>query len=764
MRYALLVLLLFFAQPYFGQNTIENLVIEKVNHLRDSLDLKPLKQDTTLLNAAEDHSYYLKVHKKLSHFQKTFTKETASERVAFYQGNRTYIGENIADVSFKSIKEVSDAKGIAQKLFDGWLNSPKHYENMVNPAFTKMALAYSFYTKRSLYAVQLFSSDEIRLPKAFRNSDLAWGVRPAEVTCKDKAQTYETMFFANSVQIVGNSIYFYFHDREFFKNVIRNDNDGLAVDIILREQLPCEKENQFHISAVHDGEMQRPIYKNDIYRNDIANNPRKIKIKIGEVPEYLQNKEWEANIIVINDNKLCDYSYPIEVPHAIYPLLDVNPYYDYNDRTDSAISTPIIHLKDSVHVELDYKRGEKIISSKTESEFDRMLTLVNYINKAKVDCYASVEGASWFNEQLLEERKKTVKGILFQTGFHLDNLEINAKENWDLMYAQIERNSLSILKGKSKPEIKKYLKTYSNNLLDSLLFEQRKTHITVNIDTVLNIQSHWDWSAANYFDSTLSMNILPWNKLLREDFIIPKIVIRKEIVDSLVDDYLLRTNLLGTASIRYSPSILDSISVQRLIDSVDERNTKQLFNYAHFLTKYWYYKYSRSYETVGVAKSISPEKLWKLVANIDSTQISSKDLNRLQVNILLSGIHYYVTHNNWNWVENYFEKIANLVKLDNFTTEEAEGLALFCNHFHKFKPSVNILKPFYEKKLLSEDGYFLLAKTSALIQDELPQEHFRAYMATAKNANHKRYCDWLNTSFQIQRNEYIKNEYCSECL
>lgn len=749
-----------FSTPHFGQESIAMHVLDKVNTLRDSLDLGSLKYDETLSKAAKDQAYYMANKNKLTHFQKTFTKETVSERVIYYKGNRTYVGENVA----LNKEKLSDANHIAESLFKSWRNSPAHYKNLIHPDYTKMGLAYSVSKKKKLYAAQVFSSNEIKLPKEFKNEDISWGVRPAEFTCKDEESTYQTMFFANNIQIVGNSIYFYSHDRKFFENVISSDNDGLAIDIILREQLPCEKENQFHISAVHDGEMQRPIYKNDLYRNNESNNPKKIRVKIGEIPSYLRDQQWEPNIIIINDNKLCDYSYPMYVPQNIFPLLALQPYYDMNDNIDTNSNKWVsVEVKDSIHVELMYHRSEKSFSSLNTEEFNRMLGWSPFIKKVNVDCFASVEGATWFNQQLLDDRKENVSKLLTNNAFDINRVKIQTQENWEAMRSQINQNSITPLKNKTESQIKHYLKKNKSAFLDSLLFDQRKTHIRANIDTTIEIDSYDEWLFACYYDTTLSINSLPWNKILREDYILSNRKIEAYLIDSLKSRNELKTNLLGAASIKNSPAFMDSLLVKEFMDTVDANNSKQVFNYAHFLTKYWFSKYSRTYETKGTAKSIPPNNLRKMVSKLDTNEIAQDDIIRLNVNILLSGIHYYVTHNKWSLVNEYFDEIAQFVQLGNFTPQEAMELALFCNHFYKFKVAVDILEPFHEKVLLTEEGYFVLAQTSTLIRNTLQQEDYWTYMESAKKANHSRYCMWLNESFQIQRDEYIKDDFCKEC-
>src|SRR5690606_33927148 len=166
-----------------------------------------------------------------------------------------------------------------------------------------------------------------------------------------------------------------------------------------------------------------------------------------------------------------------------------------------------------------------------------------------------------------------------------------------------------------------YLKKNQTGFFDSLLYEQRKTHLYAKIDTNLKIISYSDLLFASNYDSTLTVDFLPWNKILREDYILANQKIEVGLIDSLKDISALRTNLFGASTLHNSIAFMDSLLVQEFIGNVDTSNSKQVFNYASFLTKYWFANYSMSYETKGVAKTISPEVVRSMIAKLDTTEI-----------------------------------------------------------------------------------------------------------------------------------------------
>jgi hypothetical protein len=723
-----------------------------------------LELDQVLKLAANDHVFYMSEKNKLTHFQKTFRKETPYERVIFFKGNRTYVGENVAYVPPVPKQDPEKNAKIAAALYKTWYNSPKHYENMIYPHYTKMGIATHTSSSGNVFGAQVFSSDQIKLPSEFKNPEFSWGVRPAEFTCKDEPVVYETMFLANSVVQYGDSIFFQFHDMEFFKNVITGDNDGIAIDIVLREQLPCHKENQFHSSAVYDGEMQEPVYKYDLFKNNQSDNPKKILVKVGHVPKYLANKQWDANVIIINDNKLCDYSIPVEVPSAIIPLIPHKIYYEEDTLEKQWNTAQEVTISDTFHLELYYERREGNFSSYNMDELVALSQWQDYIQEVRVECFASVEGKRWMNDKLLAKRHTAVSQLISESFPSINSVKIDTAENWKMMYDQISSGQLSELEGRSKKDIKQHFKMNNTALYDSLLFAQRSTHLYANFDTTFKVKNSRDYYVASQFDSTLSIDSLNWNSILKEDYIVNEFYLHPAIVDSIWKQKKLRSNLYGAMTSGNTYNRIDSALVVELLDDgINKSNSIQVFNYGAFLTNYWFTKYSRTYATKGTATTIEPEELFKLTQTIDTTIVAARDVRILQINILLSGIHYYVTHNEWEMKNEYFDRIRSLLDEDLLTPEEATDLALFCNHFHKFKLAVDILAPYHDIETLHEDGLFVLAQTATLIRDILDDEVYFQFMMSAKAANPPRYCKWLDDQFQIQRVEELKIDFCQSC-
>ena len=107
----------------------------------------PLTLSTTLANVAFGHAADMAEHDYFEH--QDLTGRSPAQRVRAVGYEEKLVGENIA-YGPKSIDEV----------VQGWLDSPDHCENIMDPRFAEMGIAYApgELSRRGLYWVQLLAA------------------------------------------------------------------------------------------------------------------------------------------------------------------------------------------------------------------------------------------------------------------------------------------------------------------------------------------------------------------------------------------------------------------------------------------------------------------------------------------------------------------------------------------------------------------------------------------------------------------------------
>ena len=81
--------------------------------------------------------------------------------------------------------------------------------------------------------------------------------------CKKMERTYAYLpeLFSNNLKIVDGKIQFYYHDLSLIEGLFQYGKDGLAVDVLMKEQYNCAHGNALHPSSVNDGMLLKPIMK-----------------------------------------------------------------------------------------------------------------------------------------------------------------------------------------------------------------------------------------------------------------------------------------------------------------------------------------------------------------------------------------------------------------------------------------------------------------------------------------------------------------------
>lgn len=129
----------------------EKQIIARTNRFRQEHDLEPVERNSELDAAAEYFAQFMARTDKYGH---RADGSTPSERAEEHGYDYCIVAENIA-MQYSSAG--FGTKELARKFVRGWIESPKHRENMLNPNVTEIgvAIAQSDDSGR-YYAVQMF--------------------------------------------------------------------------------------------------------------------------------------------------------------------------------------------------------------------------------------------------------------------------------------------------------------------------------------------------------------------------------------------------------------------------------------------------------------------------------------------------------------------------------------------------------------------------------------------------------------------------------
>jgi uncharacterized protein YkwD len=126
-------------------------IVTKTNQFREEQGLNRVEVDARLAGAARDFADYMAATDKYSH---TADGKTPSERATEHGYDYCLVSENIAYLYSSS---GFGPEQLADKMFEGWKESPEHRKNMLHTAVTQTGVAVAHSAKSgNFYGVQMF--------------------------------------------------------------------------------------------------------------------------------------------------------------------------------------------------------------------------------------------------------------------------------------------------------------------------------------------------------------------------------------------------------------------------------------------------------------------------------------------------------------------------------------------------------------------------------------------------------------------------------
>lgn len=730
-----------------------------INTLRTDLGKAPLQLNDTLQKAAENHSDYMVKNNILSHTQRRSKYATPKDRVSAFSGdNFDVVGENILYSSPQTFPlNKNKIKALANEMFKSWKNSPGHYANMINTEYTHGDFGFTVDVKKQIvYATHVLGKKGYTVPDQL--SANAFGIKKAPEDCDKEFESYSNLIMnlGNCLSIEGDEVILYYHNKEQFKKIFPNENDGIAIDLISQSQVACGSPNTLDANPIYDGILLRPYYSDQLLSNNRAKGDHRLITKVGDIPAGLQTYELSPSLVLIKDGKACKYAVPVKISRDSYPLQWIEPF--SNDIPSTQLLQEGIVRSEVVPYHFTtnktYSSNHPDLPEHTES-----------IHSVKINTYSSVEGDTPHNEKLHTSRADYIQKHL---NTHLkipsDALTIETRENWEEMNFQLnyfERDDLALL---TKDSLKSFLKTRDNTLpWDSLFFSQRKSVAVINYQG-----SFSDYTALgtigelNLRTAVASENVLLANKALYHMYnsmeYNPAILFEDPIQEFIIRHPATVTNYAALLSYNYD---LDPPAVTRFIhrwigrsEELDDQARSNLLHLHSLISMHLIDNWDISAKRL--ANVIHPKKI--------EAFIPDKIQDDLILNLHLAFIQYFSQINDQVNISKSFYFISDYFKLRSISPEDDVRLALFFNNWSMYKMAIDHLTPRFKNNTLSTDGLFILAENLFLsnataIENELLVD----VNSKALSADKERWCEWLFNDFQIQRNSKIKQLYCESC-
>lgn len=534
----------------FNQKYLEHLVKIRVDEVRKKYDCKPLVNDSILYVASEHHAGYIQRLGRLSHTEDdSVLTKTPQQRAEYFGAVNYRVGENLVYTPYNSTVENKKGKKfntdtyeeIADVLVDSWVNSPGHFKNIITPDYQITGLAVSIDPiKKRIYACQKFAVVDFKFEfeenkEFFSYSDY---VPPPPITSfegigkelieydypydlrhdkPEKCETYEALLADKpwlTLRVEGNKFILKVENSEYVQKMIRDAQDGFAVEIVTYTDYMCGNPAYYTKPSRRNGQLKlngftlEPLYKKDLFPGYKKRKKKKevrfipyifkadsvsffkrfgqykidsysseyFEISLGKVPKDIDGF-WNHNLVYIQNKQICHIDYFTSFCGELFDDYRTTEFIPL----DSDGRYTFLPQKEISQFTIPFEQGQVNFTKEDIEPFTTSMGKLKFnIDSIGIHAYASVEGDSIINQQLQIQRGQNIASLIQSMQVEKIKLNVETSTDWDGFYANAGKSAKwKSLATKSKAEIVQQLTALDPASIEPLLAPTRRGDITI---------------------------------------------------------------------------------------------------------------------------------------------------------------------------------------------------------------------------------------------------------------------------------------------
>lgn len=583
--------------------------------------------------------------------------------------------------------------------------------------------------------------------------------------------------FANKPKEVGfsikkddnNTLYFEINDIKWFKELFKNEGDGLAVDVVSKERYGCS-EVLIDVGQIR-GELLKPVYANALNKTIKSTENNMYRVRVGSVPEELKNQELEYNILFLNNKNLCQYYTIFNLEAYQWELLDMGMYLDsltYKTKLNTSLNEDSYTLKyKTLTFKIPFEKNKSnYLPEDIQPVYDSLRLTDFNIKKINIRAYSSVEGNIDRNIELQNKRAASIVNALQSFQKPTIATEVFSSENWVEFLNDVSNTKHSELKNLNKNEIKAKINGPLANELESILQNHRKAVITLELEKKDKYNSLTAIELLQTFNSAIATNDLEQAKELQNSIfeklknkeIDPTFLNKMEIPKQ--DKFVPFFN--KNSAIKYLMNEQMLLIVNNELEQLEKlapKDGKVKYNLAVSHLKIWKYN----------AQPVIKENLKKEILALKNYGIEPTLITRMLVNYNIIDAENFMRKQDYSNKDKAVEFIYQNYKKAELSDFDFLSLAQFLSYYSNREKAVEILQDKVKTIDVNENLLFYYLNLT-LVNKELTQsDDYRAIMLNAININQSRYCRLFNANgkggvtFQLLEDDFLRDTYCENC-
>lgn len=590
--------------------------------------------------------------------------------------------------------------------------------------------------------------------------------------CKNCDKFKDAEALRNGLSVENGKVYLSYNNIKMLKRLLKKSTDGLAVDIIQKEQYSKEDYNIMDNAVRNKGIMLKVMKKDKLFSKNLIKpdntkkknqKVNKLKVEMGVFPKEIKGP-YEMNLIIVQDGIVCKTvlrSYTEYVDQESNTPVELMPMPEsvearkppFEPRSESSILSFTIPFAKN---KFEFKKEDvqPFIDALQEPDF--------IIDGLYIYAYSSIEGDSVANAKLQRKRAESVVKVLQQMQQNKINPNIMTSDSWDLFVLEMEDGKYDHLTKMSKREAIKSINSTKGltEELEPFLSKERFAQIVMDVTYDISGSKEEKFSVVSFNRAVKAGNMRQAYRIM--DYIANKVLEKK-----------------------YSEESFDKIEIPDEGRFIGLKMNKLYYQYVLNGKVIHDEEYNGVMNLLKADGNNSILRYNALFCKIDADSTLGDKPAQAEMQLKIDDLYKtdlpkpLVDGLNIEWQfkildaldtldgaeeqrQACIDKIKSFYDFKNATWQNAVKLAYAFARAKDFKFAANILEPYLDTK----EDKVLYAYVS--IASHVPEKFFAHKFATAlnqiKDTNKEKYCKLFGEpfmSFQVLDNPAIKKEYRS---
>lgn len=594
--------------------------------------------------------------------------------------------------------------------------------------------------------------------------------------CKNCEKFRDAEGLQAGLSVENGKVYLSYNNLKSLKRLLKKSSDGLAVDIIQKEQYSKADYNIMDNSVRNKGVMLKVVKKDKLLsKNLIKPDPKKknqkvnkLRVEMGTFPKTITGP-YEMNLLIVQDGIVCktvlrsyteyvdqESSTPVEMLPMPESREAIKP--PFEPRSESALLSFTIPFAKN-KAEFKKEDIQPFIDALQEPDF--------IIDGLYIYAYSSIEGDSNANNKLQHKRAESVVKVLQGMQQNKINPTIMTSDSWNLFVLEMEDGKYDHLTKMKKGEAIKSINQTKGlaEELEPFLAKERFAQIVMDVTYDISGSKEEKFSLVQFNRAVKGGNTRQAYRIM--DYIAQKVQEKKYSQETF--DKMEIPNDPKNVGLQMNRIYYQYVLNGKVVNDEEYNGVMELLKADGGNS---ILKFNSLYCKVAADSAIG-DKTYQADMQTKIDELYKTDLGKKTVDGLNIEWQFKIMDALDTLESAEAQRQACIDKIKSFydfksgTWQNAVKLAYAFGRAKDYKFAANILEPYVETN--EEKVLFSYLSIASHVPEKFFSHKFAYAMNALKSKNKEKYCKIIGEpymSFQVLDNPAIKKEYreagCSE--